>query len=161
MCSMTLRMSPIVWCSLSIIASDCGFFTIVGTIWIPSYLSRSWNSQSMNSPPLSCTTLVCQGCLDSQQFENCCATWALDLSLILMISSELVTGSIAVRVLNTTSLPWIVIFQGPIRSTTHSVHDASRACLGARYPYGLPWFLYLLQLSGQRYCWYRVDGSGW
>ena len=32
MCSITLRISPIVWCSLSIIAFSCVFFTVVGTL---------------------------------------------------------------------------------------------------------------------------------
>ena len=144
-------LSPIVWCSLSIIAFDCGLFTIVGTLWIPSCLSMLWNSQPINSPPLSWTSLVGQEYyLDSEQFENCCATWALNLSLIRIISSRLVTESIVVKALNTTSLPGMVIFQGLIRSTAHSVHGAKRACLGAKWPYGLSLFLYMLQLAGHR-----------
>ena len=158
MCSITLRMSPIVWCSLSIIVFlDCRFFTVVRTLWMPSWVSTPWDSQTMNSPPLLCTTPISQGYLDSQQSESCCVSWTLDLSLILVISSRLVTGSIAVGALKTIGHPWIVIFQGSMRYTAHSVHGASRAYFDAKWPYGLPLFLYMLQLPGYQYYWHTTD----
>ena len=136
----TLGMPPIVWCNLSIIAFDCGFFTVVGgSLWTPNFLSRLWNFQPMNSPTLSWITTVGQAYLDSQ-------------SLLCIHSSRLVTGSMVVRALKTTALPWMVIFQGPMRSTAHCVHGASRACLGAKWLYDLPLFLYMLQLFGHWYC---------
>ena len=161
MYNIILRMSPIVWWNFLIIAFDCEFFTVVGTLWMPNCLSRAWNSQPVNSPPLLCTPLVGQWYLDSQQFEDYCATWTIYLSLICVISSRLVTGSIVVKTLKTNSLPWMVLFYGSMKSTAHSVHTTSRACLGARWPYGLPLFLYMLQLSERQYCWHSMDRLGW
>ena len=46
MCSIILRMSPIaVWFSCSTVTIDYGSFTVLTrTLWIPSCLSRPWNS---------------------------------------------------------------------------------------------------------------------
>ena len=70
---MTLRISPVVLCSLSQLALDCGFLTVVGTDLIPNWFSSLWNSCPMNSPPLSWMHQLALGYRDNQQLANCSA----------------------------------------------------------------------------------------
>lgn len=59
----------------------------------------------------------------SQQFKNCWAIFPLILFFIYCILSKFKTGSIAVNALNVNGISSMMIYHGPIRSTTASSHS--------------------------------------
>ena len=131
---MTRSTSPIVRCNRSQIAFNCGFFTVVGTDFIPAWASSVWNSCPRNSPPLSWTHLFRNGYRANQQFWNWSAICWLVLLFIRIISARLVTVSIQVRALNSTCSSWISILHGPIRSTATSSQGTNLAVRAGSFP---------------------------
>ena len=101
---------------------DWGFRIVVGTYLIESALSKSWNSQPVNSPPLSWMHICGQGYLANQDYSRLGLICAEVFLLTLMRSNRFVTKSILFKALNLYHLYRIYILHGPIRSTATSCH---------------------------------------
>ena len=122
--------------------------------------SSCLNSCPMNSPPLLCIIWADHGYRDSQVLVNSCVMFSLFLLLIWTIPNRLVTVPIIVKVLNSSSGPFNVVVNGPIRSNDIVCHGAMLTSRGTRCLYCLPWFLIITQSTGHLYCWHIVERPG-
>ncbi len=75
-CSSVLKTLPTVWCVRSHIALTCEFLLVVGTFLIRQPSNKSWNSGSINSPPLSWIQHAGHGYRVSQ---TCDISWRCEL----------------------------------------------------------------------------------
>ena len=148
----------------------------VGTSFMFVFSRRRWNSQPVNSPPLSWMHLFGHGYLANQLWANLSLMcWDVFLS-ILTISTRFVTVSMLVKALNSYSSLFNLIFHGPMRSTATSSKGSVRVSRSGNRPYPLPsslcrsqcmhlyWSTYL-RSSGWYYPWLIVNWSffcpGW
>ena len=119
-----------------------------------------WNLLPVNSPQLSWTQHMGLGCPANHVFWNfCCACSAVLFSMQINLT-KLVTEFMQVSALNSISIPWISIFQDPIKSMWTSSHGARRPSLGRRCLQDFPasskhWQISHLKLS------INLFGCGW
>ena len=148
--SRTQSTFPTVWCILSQIALAWGFQLVVGTSLIEAAFNKSWNSQLVNSPPLSWMHLFGQWYLANQDCSHLDLICAQVFLLTLMSLTRLVTKSILVRALNSYHLSLIFILHGPIISTATSCQGCVLTSRPGRNPKPRPDSLYLLHVSQKK-----------
>jgi len=95
--SSVLKTLPTVWCVRSHIALTCGFLLVVGTFLIQQPSNNSWDSGSINLPPLLGIRRAGHGYRVSQTCAYFLAMWADVLSSIRTSSTKFETVSIIVR----------------------------------------------------------------
>ena len=128
------------YCSVAVVDSFCVDFQL---------LIISWNSYSMNSPPLLCIIWTGNGYRDSQVLANSCVMFLLFLLSIRTIFNRFVTVSIIVKALSSNFCLFTIV-----------VYGAMLTSRGARCPYCLSWFLIIPQLSGHWYSWHIDESPG-
>ena len=64
-----------IWCMRLHIPFDAGLWLVVDTPLIPKSTNNCWNSQPVDSPPISWQQVMGQGYFESQHSSNFTATW--------------------------------------------------------------------------------------
>jgi len=133
-CNYVLRTLPTVWCILSHIALDCGFFALVQASLMWHFSNSVWNSIPVNSPPGSCMHRWGHGYRANQHWAYFLLTSSDVLWSILTSSTRLVIVPITLSALNLYGLPRTQMVHGPIRSTAHSSNGMDRTSRSGNSP---------------------------